>query len=49
MAQIEKPYTVLGTAVEIACAGNVFKATVDQMPFDDPMRLGTQPLSERST
>lgn len=48
MAQIEKPYTALGTAVEIADGDKVLKATVVQMPFYDPMRLRTHPLSERT-
>lgn len=47
MAQIEKPYTALGTAVEIHDGGKSFKATVVQMPFYDPLRLRTHPLSER--
>lgn len=47
MAQIEKPFTALGTALEIEDGGKTYKATVVQMPFYDPMRLRTHPLSER--
>ncbi len=48
MAQIEKPYTALGTAVEIIDGDKALKATVVQMPFYDPMRLRTHPLAERT-
>ena len=48
MAQIEKQYTALGTAVEIVDGDKTLKANVVQMPFYDPMRLRTPPLSERT-
>lgn len=48
MAQVEKPFTALGTTVEIIDSGKSYKATVVQMPFYDPMRLRTHPLSERT-
>ena len=47
MAQIAPSHTRLGTAVEIHDGGNVYAATVVQIPFYDPMRLRTHPLSER--
>ncbi len=47
MVQIDKGYTALGTAVEIDEGGKVYKGTVVQMPFYDPLRLRTHPLSER--
>ncbi len=47
MAQIEKPYTAFGTELEIEDGGKTFKARVVEMPFYDPMRLRTHPLSER--
>lgn len=47
MAQMSKPYTALGTAVEILDGDLQLKATVARMPFYDPMRLRTHPLVER--
>lgn len=47
MAQIDKSYTALGTKMEVHDAGKSFPAVVAQMPFYDPMRLRTHPLSER--
>lgn len=41
MAQIEKAFTDLGTALEIEEDGKSYPATVVQMPFYDPMRLRT--------
>ncbi len=49
MAQIVPSHTRLGTAVEICDGDKIYMATVVQMPFYDPMRLRTHPLSERST
>ena len=41
MAQIDKSYTALGTAVESEQDGKSYSATVVRMPFYDPMRLRT--------
>jgi aminomethyltransferase len=41
MAQIDKAYTALGTALEIEEDGKAYPATVVRMPFYDPMRLRT--------
>jgi aminomethyltransferase len=41
MAQIDKSYTALGTALEIDEDGKSYSATVVRMPFYDPMRLRT--------
>ncbi|MFA5951039.1 MAG: aminomethyltransferase family protein [Hyphomicrobium sp.] len=48
MAQIDKAFTALGMPLEIIDQGKTLKSTVVQMPFYDPMRLRTHPLSERT-
>ena len=48
MAQIEPAFTALGTELEIDDGGKKFPAVVVRMPFYDPMRLRTHPLSERT-
>jgi aminomethyltransferase len=47
MAQVHPDLTRLGTELIIHDGGDL-KATVVQMPFYDPMRLKTHPLSERT-
>lgn len=41
MAQIDKSYTALGTALEVHDGGKTFAANVVRMPFYDPLRLRT--------
>lgn len=41
MAQIDKSYTSLGTALEVQDGGKSFNANVVRMPFYDPLRLRT--------
>lgn len=47
MAQIVPSHTRLGTAVDIHDGVKSYPATVVRMPFYDPLRLRTHPLSER--
>lgn len=48
MAQIAPSHTELGTQLEIVDGDKKLKAHVVQMPFYDPMRLRTHPMSERA-
>jgi aminomethyltransferase len=45
MAQIAPPFTKLGTELMIRDNGEDYRATVVRMPFYDPMRLRTHPIS----
>lgn len=45
MAQIAPEYTKLGTQLTVHDGGKEYKATVVQMPFYDPMRLRTHPVT----
>lgn len=47
LAQIEPEFTALGTSLLVEEKGKSLKATVVRMPFYDPLRLRTHPLSER--
>lgn len=47
LAQIAPSHTRLGTHVDIHDGVKSYRATVVQMPFYDPLRLRTHPLSER--
>lgn len=47
MAQIEPAFTRLGTEL-VVHDGGYLRATVVQMPFYDPMRLRTHPITERT-